>query len=74
MPANARDSAFCLLLGHNAAHAGMTGRTNMVIGFWKNEFTHLPIPAAVAQRKKIDPHGRLWSSVIESTGQPRDMK
>jgi len=74
MPANARDSAFCLLLGHNAAHAGMAGRTNMVVGFWKNEFTHLPIPAAVAQRKKIDPHGRLWSSVIESTGQPRDMK
>ena len=73
MPANARDSAFCLLLGHNAAHAGMAGRTNMVVGFWKNEFTHLPIPAAVARRKKIDPHGRLWSSVIESTGQPRDM-
>ncbi len=73
MPANARDSAFCVLLGHNAAHAGMAGRTNMVVGFWKNEFTHLPIPAAVAQRKKIDPHGRLWSSVIESTGQPRDM-
>jgi 6-phosphofructokinase 1 len=74
MPANARDAAFCLLMGHNAVHAGMAGRTNMVVGFWKNEFTHLPIPAAVAQRKKIDPHGRLWSSVIESTGQPRDMK
>jgi 6-phosphofructokinase 1 len=73
MPANARDSAFCLLMGHNAVHAGMTGRTNMVVGFWKNEFTHLPIPAAVSERKKIDPHGRLWSSVIESTGQPRNM-
>ena len=74
MPANARDSAFCLLLGHNAAHAGMAGRTNMVVGFWKNEFTHLPIPAAVSERKRIDPRGRLWSSVIESTGQPRDMR
>lgn len=73
MPANARDSAFCLLMGHNAVHAGMTGRTNMVVGFWKNEYTYLPIPAAVSERKKIDPHGRLWSSVIESTGQPRDM-
>ena len=73
MPANARDAAFCLLMGHNAVHAGMSGRTNMVVGFWKNEFTHLPIPAAVSQRKKIDPHGRLWSGVIESTGQPRDM-
>jgi len=74
MPANARDSAFCLLLGHNAAHAGMAGRTNMVVGFWKNEFTYLPIPAAVSERKRIDPRGRLWSSVIESTGQPRDMR
>lgn len=74
MPANARDAAFCLLMGHNAVHAGMSGRTNMVVGFWKNEFTHLPIPAAVSQRKKIDPAGRLWSSVIESTGQPRDMR
>ena len=73
MPANARDAAFCLLMGHNAVHAGMAGRTNMVVGFWKNEFTHLPIPAAVSERKKIDPAGRLWSSVIESTGQPRDM-
>jgi 6-phosphofructokinase 1 len=61
-------------MGHNAVHAGMTGRTNMVVGFWKNEFTHLPIPAAVSERKKIDPRGRLWSSVIESTGQPRDMR
>ena len=73
MPANARDAAFCLLMGHNAVHAGMAGRTNMVVGFWKNEFTHLPIPAAVSERKKIDPRGRLWSSVIESTGQPREM-
>jgi 6-phosphofructokinase 1 len=73
MPANARDSAFCLLLGHNAVHAGMAGRTNMLVGFWNHTFTHLPTALAVSQRKKIDPHGRLWSNVIESTGQPRDM-
>jgi len=73
MPATPYDSVFCLLLGHNAAHAGMTGRTNMVVGYWKNEFTHVPIPMAVSERKKIDPNGRLWSSVLESTGQPREM-
>jgi 6-phosphofructokinase 1 len=73
MPANAHDSAFCLLLGHNAVHAGMAGRTNMVLGFWKNEFTHVPIQAAVSQRRKIDPNGRLWNSVLASTGQPREM-
>jgi 6-phosphofructokinase 1 len=72
-PANAHDSAFCLLLGHNAAHAGMAGRTNMVVGVWRNEFTHLPIRHAISGRKQIDPQGRLWSSVLASTGQPRDM-
>ncbi len=73
MPANARDSAFCLLLGHNAVHAGMAGRTDMLVGFWNHTFTHLPISLAVSERKKIDPDGRLWSNVIESTGQPREM-
>jgi 6-phosphofructokinase 1 len=73
MPANARDSAFCLLLGHNAVHAAMAGRTNMLVGFWNHTFTHLPTPLAVSQRKKIDPLSRLWSDVIESTGQPRKM-
>jgi 6-phosphofructokinase 1 len=73
MPANARDSAFCLLLGHNAVHAGMAGRTDMLVGFWNHTFTHLPTSLAVSERKKINPHSRLWSNVIESTGQPREM-
>ncbi|MEA3463268.1 MAG: ATP-dependent 6-phosphofructokinase, partial [Bacteroidota bacterium] len=41
-PANPHDSAFCLLMGHNAVHAGMTGRTGMIVGYWNNLFTHLP--------------------------------
>jgi 6-phosphofructokinase 1 len=73
VPANPYDSGFCLLLGHNAVHAGMAGRTNMVVGYWKSEFTHLPIQAAVSKRKNIDPNGWLWNSVLASTGQPRDM-
>jgi 6-phosphofructokinase 1 len=73
MPANARDSAFCLLLGHNAVHAGMAGRTNMVVGFWRNRFTHVPIPAATDVTKRIEPEGRLWSAVLAATGQPREM-
>ena len=73
MPANAHDSAFCLLLGHDAVHAGMAGRTNMVVGYWKNEFTHVPIQAAVSDRKRIDSNGWLWNSVLASTGQPRQL-
>jgi 6-phosphofructokinase 1 len=72
-PANPHDSVFCLLLGHNAVHAGMAGRTNMVVGNWRSEFTHVPISAAVSRRKTIGPGGRLWSSVVEATGQPRQM-
>jgi 6-phosphofructokinase 1 len=70
---NAHDAAFCLTLGHNAVHAGMAGRTNVVVGYWKREFTHVPIPMAVGQRKRIDPEGVLWSSVLATTGQPKEM-
>ncbi len=73
VPANAHDSAFCLLLGQNAVHAGMAGRTNMVVGDWGGAFTHVPIPMAVSKRKKIDPDGRLWNIVLASTGQPARM-
>jgi len=73
-PANPHDSAFCLLMGHNAVHAGMSGRTGMIVGFWNHQFTHVPTALAVAQRKKIDPTGRIWSSVLASTGQPAVMR
>jgi 6-phosphofructokinase 1 len=73
VPATPHDSAFCLLLGHNAVHAGMSGRTDMVVSFWNHHYTHVPIALAVSERKKIDPDGSLWSSVLASTGQPREM-
>jgi len=72
-PANPHDSALCLLLGQNAVHAGMSGRSNMVVGFWNHQFTHVPIRLATSKRKKIDPDGWLWASVQASTGQPREM-
>jgi 6-phosphofructokinase 1 len=73
MPANPHDSAFCLILGHNAVHAGMAGKTNMLVGHWKGEFTHVPISLAASSRKKIDPNGRFWSTVLSCIGQPREM-
>ncbi len=73
LPANARDAAFCLLMGHCAVHAGMTGRTDMVVGYWRNHFTHVPIPLASASRKKVDVNGFWWNSVLGATGQPRDL-
>jgi 6-phosphofructokinase 1 len=74
LPANAHDSAFCLLLGHNAVHAGMAGRTDMVVGLWHHQFTHLPNSLAVSKRKNLDSEGWVWNSVLAATGQPRDLR
>ncbi len=69
--ADSNDAAFCLMLGQNAVHAGMTGRTNMVIGYWSQHFTHVPIALATLRRKKVDPNGDLWQTVLATTGQAR---
>ena len=74
VPATAHDSAFCLLLGQSAVHAGLSGRTNMVVSFWNHQFTHVPIALAVSARKQIDPQDALWSNVVTSTGQPWNMQ
>jgi 6-phosphofructokinase 1 len=73
LSASAYDSAFCLLLGHNAVHAAMSGRTEMVVGFWKNHFVHIPIPLAVSHRKSISPDSRLWRDVLLCVGQPENL-
>jgi 6-phosphofructokinase 1 len=57
-------------LGQKAAHAAMAGKTNLLIGQWNDHFVHVPIARAITQRKKVDPMGELWNSVLERTGQP----
>jgi 6-phosphofructokinase 1 len=69
LPADSNDSAFCVMLGQNAVHAGMSGRTNMVIGYWNQYFVHIPVQLAVSKRKKVDPEGHLWQVVLQTTGQ-----
>jgi 6-phosphofructokinase 1 len=69
-PANADDSVFCFQLSELAVHAAMTGRTAMVVGFLNGHFVHVPMAKAVESRKRIDPKGLLWQSVLENTGQP----
>lgn len=72
VPANSEDSAFCLMLGQYAVHAGMAGKTDMVIGYWNQYFTHIPISLATLKRKKIDTQGHLWQTVLRTTGQERE--
>jgi 6-phosphofructokinase 1 len=73
VPADANDSEFCLLLGQHAVHAGMAGRTNMVVSYWNRNYVHVPIPVAVSSRRQLDPCGEIWRGVLEATGQPAVM-
>jgi 6-phosphofructokinase 1 len=69
LPADSNDSGFCVMLGQNAVHAGMSGRTNMVVGYWNQYYVHIPTSLTILRRKKVDPEGRLWQTVLEITGQ-----
>jgi 6-phosphofructokinase 1 len=73
VPANASDSNYCGALGQYAVHAGMAGKTGMLVGLMKDEFVHLPFNV-VTSGKKIDPVGNIWMRVLETTGQPLSMK
>ncbi len=71
VPANAQDAIFCDALARNAVHAGMAGKTDVVIGRLHRVFTHVPLVVASSRKKRIDPGGGLWLAVTEATGQPR---
>mgnify|MGYP001613896286 FL=1 len=67
------DSIYCNQLAQNAAHAGMAGKTGMLVGIWNNQFTHIPIDLTIVGRKLIDRESIFWLNVIEATGQPASM-
>jgi 6-phosphofructokinase 1 len=69
VPANASDSIFAGSLARSAAHAGMAGKTDLLVGRWHRVFTHVPLALATAEKKRIDPRDRLWQDVLETTGQ-----
>lgn len=71
--ATAADDVYCYMLGKNAVHAAMCGRTEMVVGVVNNHHVHIPMPLMAAGRKKVDPRGALWFSVLENTGQAPGM-
>ncbi len=73
VPANAHDSIYCMQLAQNAVHAGMAGKTGMIVGLWNGQFTHVPIHLATMQKKRLSPEDPLWLSVLEATGQPMRM-
>lgn len=74
VPAKAFDSVYCVRLAQAAAHAGMAGRTDMVVGRRHNRFVHVPIDTVVSHGNTVAPDGDLWLSVLESTAQPSEMR
>jgi 6-phosphofructokinase 1 len=70
MPANYNDRIYCGFLGQNAVHAGMAGKTAMLVSRWHGHYVHVPIKASVGKAKEVDLDSPLWRSVLESTGQP----
>lgn len=73
VPANASDGIYCSSLGQYAVHAGMAGKTSLLVALMKEEYVHLPLNAAISC-KKVEPQGNLWFRVLETTGQPASMK
>ncbi len=71
VPATADDSVFCAKLAHTAVHAAMTGRTRMMVGFYNDNFVHVPLHLVTGPRQQLRLDGKLWRGVLESTGQPR---
>ncbi len=69
LPANANDSVFCGFLGRDAVHAGMAGKTKLLVGHWNNHFVHVPMALAAGKRKQVNPNGKLWMTVLGATGQ-----
>jgi len=69
LPANANDRVFCSFLGRDAVHAGMAGKTKLLIGSWNNHFVHLSLNECAGKRKQMNPKEKMWLSVLDATGQ-----
>ncbi len=69
VPANAQDNVYCSRLAQAAVHAAVAGKTGMLVGRWHGAFVNLPLDLVIHGRRKVDPQGELWHSVLESTGQ-----
>ena len=73
VPANASDSIYCNSMGQYAVHAGMAGKTGILVALMKDEYVHLPLNTVTSSRK-IDSQDNTWLRVLETTGQPPSMK
>jgi 6-phosphofructokinase 1 len=69
VPANTNDDVLCGLLARRAVHAGMAGKTKMLVGLCNNHFVHIPMEATVGKRRQVECCGDMWMGVLDTTGQ-----
>lgn len=70
VPADCADSILCDQLARMAVHAGLAGKTGMLIGLTNNVRIHVPIATVIKEKKRVYPDGELWLSVLSATNQP----
>jgi 6-phosphofructokinase 1 len=70
VPANPSDRILSDQMARMAVHAGMAGKTAVMIGSIHNELVHVPIVTSTLHRKRVDLASDLWTAVMRSTGQP----
>lgn len=73
VPANATDRVYCGLLGQNAVHGAMAGKTNMVVTKIQERYVYIPLSFVTKKRRKLNTKSNYWRAVLESTGQPLSM-
>lgn len=69
VPAGAADRAHCNMLGAMAVHAGMAGKTGLMVSPLHEVPAHIPLPMVTAGRRQMDVRSSFWQQVMDSTGQ-----
>ena len=71
VPANSVDSVLSDQFARLAAHAAMAGKTDLLIGYWHNQFIHVPLAVSTGATKRLSPEGDLWRAVLATTRQEK---
>jgi len=71
IPANAWDRILSDRMARNAVHAGMAGKTDVMIGSRHSSLVQVPIPTVVKEKARMELDSEFWTAVLDTTGQPR---
>ncbi len=71
VPASPQDAIYCLRLAQNAVHRPpWPERRTWSSGRWHGHYVNLPMRVVTVRRRRVNPTGDLWMTVLEATGQP----